>query len=394
MTAFKLTTRKIAAIKATGQKQVFNDGNGLRLIVEPNGNKRWLLRRMINGKDKENGLGGFPAVSLDEARVAAAKIRSGVVAPVTRIVAAALDSGPTVQEAVTHYYNQNPGRFPSKKAGVTWWGRMEKYVFPLVGSLRFDEFSSSHAHDILAPIWLTHTSTARRVRVDLNGVIAYGVVKKLCKPEAALAFQLAAKTMPRPPKPRHFASMEIEAVPGFLRDLADMDVGKSLKLCMAFLVLTGKRSTEARLADWSEYDEVRGLWNIPAERMKTRVAHMDALSSAAIRILRIAKEEAGDSRYMFTNPVTGAPYSDCPLLDLVAPYGATVHGFRATFKSWARRNGYDRDLTEMALAHKAYGDVEGAYQRDTLVEQRRALAEDWAKAALGDRPVPQLRIAA
>ena len=45
---FQLTARKVGAIKATGKKQVFTDGNGLRLIVEPSGSKRWLLRRMMS----------------------------------------------------------------------------------------------------------------------------------------------------------------------------------------------------------------------------------------------------------------------------------------------------------------------------------------------------------
>ena len=74
---FQLTARTVAAITATGKKQVFTDGNGLRLIVDPTGGKRWLLRRMIEGKDKESGLGGYPAVSLDEARGRAATIRVG-----------------------------------------------------------------------------------------------------------------------------------------------------------------------------------------------------------------------------------------------------------------------------------------------------------------------------
>ena len=56
---FQLTARKVGAIKVTGKKQVFPDGNGLRLIVEPSGSKRWLLRRMRKGKDREFGLGGL-----------------------------------------------------------------------------------------------------------------------------------------------------------------------------------------------------------------------------------------------------------------------------------------------------------------------------------------------
>jgi hypothetical protein len=80
---FQLTARKVAAIKATGKKQVFTDGNGLRLVVERDGGKRWLLRRMLEGKDKEFGLGGYPAVSLDDARGKAAALRAGSELPAT-----------------------------------------------------------------------------------------------------------------------------------------------------------------------------------------------------------------------------------------------------------------------------------------------------------------------
>src|SRR5215204_4121805 len=46
----------------------YADGNGLYLVVEPSGAKRWLLRTVVRGKRRDMGLGGLSLVSLAEAR--------------------------------------------------------------------------------------------------------------------------------------------------------------------------------------------------------------------------------------------------------------------------------------------------------------------------------------
>jgi hypothetical protein len=52
----------------------------------------------------------------------------------------------------------------------------------------------------------------------------------------------------------------------------------------------------------------------------------------------------------------------------------TVHGFRATFKTWAtERTGFPREVIETALAHAVGNAVEAAYQRGDLFEKRRRL---------------------
>jgi integrase len=58
---------------------------------------------------------------------------------------------------------------------------------------------------------------------------------------------------------------------------------------------------------------------------------------------------------------------------------ATLHGFRSSFRDWASEQGYARDLAERALAHTVSNNVEAAYHRTDLLEQRRPLIEAWAK---------------
>jgi hypothetical protein len=51
------------------------DGNGLYLVVDDSGAKRWLLRTVIRGKRCDVGLGGLSLVSLADAREEAARLR-------------------------------------------------------------------------------------------------------------------------------------------------------------------------------------------------------------------------------------------------------------------------------------------------------------------------------
>lgn len=46
----------------------YADGNGLYLVVDPSGAKRWILRIVIQRKRRDIGLGGLSVVSLAQAR--------------------------------------------------------------------------------------------------------------------------------------------------------------------------------------------------------------------------------------------------------------------------------------------------------------------------------------
>jgi hypothetical protein len=179
---FQLTARKVAAIKATGKKQVFTDGNGLRLIVEPTGGKRWLLRRMIEGKDKEFGLGGYPAVSLDDARGKAAALRVGAGLPAPRNHAAStfaptVAGGATFEETAREYFEMHKGSWKARAGATNWMSRMTMHAFPMIGGVDMREFSSTDVLAVLKPIWTTLPGIAKKLRVDIGVVVSLAVAK-------------------------------------------------------------------------------------------------------------------------------------------------------------------------------------------------------------------------
>jgi integrase len=69
----------------------------------------------------------------------------------------------------------------------------------------------------------------------------------------------------------------------------------------------------------------------------------------------------------------------------------TVHGFRATFKTWAsERTSFQNEIVEAALAHVIGDKVEQAYRRGDLFEKRRRLMQQWATFCTA-APVPEQR---
>ena len=67
----RLTHRLSAAFVRTAEPGFYCDGHGLNLRVDPSGARQWVQRLVIRGRPRMLGLGGFPLVSLAEARNAA-----------------------------------------------------------------------------------------------------------------------------------------------------------------------------------------------------------------------------------------------------------------------------------------------------------------------------------
>ncbi|EDA9383576.1 DUF4102 domain-containing protein [Salmonella enterica subsp. enterica serovar Braenderup] len=55
-------------IKPADKPFKLTDGEGMHLLVNPNGSKYWRLQYRFSGKQKMLALGGYPMVSLAEAR--------------------------------------------------------------------------------------------------------------------------------------------------------------------------------------------------------------------------------------------------------------------------------------------------------------------------------------
>ena len=84
--------------------------------------------------------------------------------------------------------------------------------------------------------------------------------------------------------------------------------------------------------------------------------------------------------HVFRMP-TGKPLSENALLDRCEKdrIGATPHGFRTSFRGWAKAEyGARFEAIELALAHSIGTSVTQAYDREDLLEERREIMQAWA----------------
>ena len=358
------------------------DGRGLCLVVKPSGARTWVLRMQHNGRRRDYGLGSALDVSLAEAREAAAALRRLVreghdpiaerrearrIAP--NFEAAARACGDTLREGWKERHFEK------------WMSSFERHIFPRIGSKPVDRIDSACVVEALSPIWLEIPETARRLLQRIGVVLDFAHIKGWVPEEVSL--RSVRKGLPRQNDRRnHMVAMPYAEVPSLMKKLSEASptTGRN---ALRFTIYNAVRSNETRLAVWTEFDLAKGIWTIPAERMKARETHIIPLAPPALTLLRkLWKERGSNTSLVFTNNGT-KPISDVTMTKLLRDdgiEGVTVHGFRSSFMDWSsEQTSFPKEVADKALAHKLPNKVEAAYRRTNFFEKRRALMAKWAE---------------
>ena len=102
-------------------------------------------------------------------------------------------------------------------------------------------------------------------------------------------------------------------------------------------------------------------------------------------VLDEAKGHNDGSDLVFPSPLKpGHPLSDMTLTKILRDIGladrATIHGFRASFRTWAlEETDTPWAVREAALAHSLGDSVQQAYIRGDAYQKRRTLMNQWAQ---------------
>ena len=379
----RLSAARVKTISEPGQ---FSDGNGLTLRVEPSGSKHWFQRVTIHGKRRNIGLGGYPAITLANAREMAVAnllaIKQGKDPLAEKHLAVEEKKrafAPTFAEAARQVIELRRPTWSNKKHAQQWASTLATYAFPFIGSKQVEEITSGDILNVLTPIWTQKPETASRVRQRIETVFDWVVAQgwRLDNP----AGRAVIRALPSHSRVKnHFEALHYSQVPAALAKVRQSSSDLTTRLSMEFLVLTAARSSEVRLARWSEIDLTTRTWTISAERMKARREHRVPLSRRAREIL-LEIQEQGEQRGELIFPGgRQKPLSNMTHIHMLRrlEIPAVPHGFRSSFRDWViERTDTPWVVGEAALAHNLGNSTEMAYARTDLFDKRRQLMEAW-----------------
>ncbi|MEW8439622.1 MAG: integrase arm-type DNA-binding domain-containing protein [Candidatus Thiodiazotropha taylori] len=379
-----------AKVKNAGPGK-YDDGGGLKLVVSNAGAKKWVLRFTINGKRREMGLGSYPDIKLGEARNDASDYRKLVTKGVDPIEARRVEQVeiPTFTTCAARYIRAHRRGWKNAKHSRQWVSTLKTYARAEIGTKKVDAITTEDVLKILQPIWTTKTETAKRLQGRIENILDFAAAHKYRDHLNPARWRghldkLLAKPS-RVKKVSNHPAMPYSDVPDFMMELAAN--GSTSSLALQFLILTATRTSEVLQAKWIEIDLDKGIWTIPAERMKARREHRVPMSNTALNVLAALSHPEGNP-YIFPGSRHRHPLSNMALLQLMRGMGYGVngsrgeyvpHGFRSSFRDWSGEiSSFPRDVAEMALAHAIKNKVEAAYRRGDLFEKRRKMMQEWA----------------
>jgi len=389
-----LTDKAIANAKPSDKPRTLKDGDGLFVLIHPNGSKYFQVRCSLHGKEKIVRLGIYKVnMTLAEARTEAVEIRKLIAKGIDPIQAKrmeaaeqASDAEATFRVVASEWLEMKRNILaPSTHGKIV--ATFNANIYPKIGDLPVVSITS--------PLLL---STLRRME-------ARGALELMSKCRAWLrkVFDYAKATgklkgdnpasclvdVLKKPIGNNFPTFQGESDHGrkdageFLRRLTEYHGRPETKLAIWLLLLTAKRPSELREASWSEFDLDNALWRIPKERMKLRAGHLVPLSRQAVAALQELHELTGYNTLLFPGNNPTKPISEMTLtkaFKLIWPeYRVVPHGCRHFFSTLANEYGHFRhDVIEVALAHGDPDEVRGTYNKATYIKERRQLSQWWA----------------
>ncbi len=371
-----------------GEKLIkLSDGAGLQLHIMPTGAKHWRGAYRFDGKQKTYTIGAYPAIGLQDAREAWRAARAQIDAGVDPTAERRIDrlrsaaKSRTFEDVAIEWRETKYS--PTSKTGDDALHRVRMNIFPDLGAVPIANIDSpmvlASLRRIEARGSLDMTTRVQRLVARIfNYAIASGL--RADNPGAPVKEAL------RGHKAGHFAAIEVDQLPKFLRDLAQVepDIEMKTRLATRLLMHTFVRTEEIVAAPWVEIDLDRAIWVIPGERMKMGRDHVVPLSRQAVALFRQMEPITGGRKYVFPHRSKPGQHMDNnTILRCLGRMGykgkMTGHGFRALAMSAITQElGYDEKIVDLQLAHVKDDKVKKAYDRAKWLVERARMMQDWS----------------
>jgi integrase len=364
-------------------------GDCLYFRVGMSGAVSFLMRYEVAGREKWHGIGPLKVFTLTEAREQVRKkrqlLREGIDPIEARRAGRAVQFTEsakqiTFEEAAKGCFEAKKAQWSSEKNKAQFTSSLRQHAFPVLAKMPVAAIGTPDVLRVLEPMWASRTETARRVRARIKDVLDWAKTRGYRTGDNPAAWAGHLDTvLPKRSKTAvpHHPALDYRDASEFMAKLRARE-GVNAR-ALEFLVLAASRTGEVLGARWEDFDLQEKIWIVPAARMKQRKVHKVPLVPRAVEILQSLPREEGD--FVFIGSRRGRPLDKMTLPTLLKAMGydsITVHGMRATFRTWAgEMTNVPREICEAALAHYV-GGTEGAYARGELLAKRTKLMQTWA----------------
>ncbi|EPY5523567.1 tyrosine-type recombinase/integrase [Klebsiella aerogenes] len=395
-----LTDIKVRSAKPQEKEYTLVDGDGMFLLIHPNGSKYWRFRFRFGGKQHLMAFGVYPETSLADARQKREEAR--------RLVAAGVDprehrravKEEQTKEVITFESVAREWHASNQKWSESHSGRvlksLEDNLFAAIGKRNIAELKT---RDLLIPIKAVEMSgrleVAARLQQRTTAIMRFAVQSGLIDYNPAQEIAGAVATAKR----QHRAALELSRIPELLHRI-DTYTGRPLtRLAVELTLLVFIRSSELRFARWSEVDFETAMWTIPGDReplegvkhshrgSKMRTPHLVPLSRQALTILEKIKSMNGNRELIFVgdhDPRKPMSENTVNKALRVMGYDTKVevcgHGFRTMACSSLIESGlWSKDAVERQMSHQERNSVRAAYiHKAEHLGERRLMVQWWA----------------
>ena len=382
----KLTARQVDTSKPKDKPYKLSDGGGLYLLVNPNGSRYWRLKYRIAGKEKLLALGVYPDITLAEARQKRADAK--------KVLAAGGDPGQEKQEekqakeqAVANSFERLAMEWHSHKS--TSWSEgyaehllmyLKKDIFPFIGQKAITDISQVEMLNTLRKMEQRGVlDKLKKTRQACRQIFTYAIITGRAEHNPVSDLAGALKS----PKQQHYPHLLVDQIPDFLRALSEYSGSTITRNATRLLMLNGLRTIELRASEWVDIDFDKGVWNVPAERMKMRRPHLVPISTQVRELLEEIHQLTGRGKYVFPGRNdAGKPMSEASINQVIKRIGydgkATGHGFRHTMSTILHEQGYNTAWIETQLAHVDKNSIRGTYNHAQYLDGRREMLQWYA----------------
>lgn len=387
----------IRAAKPKLKAYTLRDGNGLFLLVHPNGSKYFQLRTTLHGKSKLVRLGVYPNLSLAQARIKSIEA--------IKLIEADLD--PTVEKKIARAKAKESAEATFKSVAMTWLKEKQKTlaksthlkieqtfnanVYARIGSYPIGKINNLMVRDLLLVMQKRGAlELMEKTRGWVKQVFDFALADLLISENPIPVTDLRLSKHVGEKFPRLKSALDAGKL---LRNLVEYQGTFEVQTCVTLMLHLAQRPSELRESKWKEFDLQKGIWTIPLEKSKTRKhmtePHTVMLSRQVLALLNELHQYTGSGEYLFAARITGKPVSEATIRKAFrtcfSDYRIVPHGCRHFFSTQAndaakinRLLNFDDDVIESSLGHADKNHVRGIYNEGEYAASRQQLAQWWS----------------